>query len=94
MCPNPAGLGWEALQKPCSLRRILLSQRGVGVALVPVLRWLALIARLACAEQFAGKVVGINDGDTRSGVREGKSVKVRLHGVDTPEAVSRGRSVA
>jgi micrococcal nuclease len=30
-------------------------------------------------------VVGISDGDTISVLREGKAVKVRLHGVDTPE---------
>ena len=37
------------------------------------------------AEQFTGKVVGISNGDTLSVLREGKAVKVRLHGVDTPE---------
>ena len=42
-------------------------------------------AVLASAEQFTGKVVGISDGDTISVLREGKAVKVRLHGVDTPE---------
>ena len=36
-------------------------------------------------QQFTGKVVGISDGDTISVLREGKAVKVRLHGVDTPE---------
>src|SRR5262245_66108743 len=41
----------------------------------------------AFAEQFTGKVVGISDGDTISVLREGKAVKVRLHGVDTPEKV-------
>lgn len=40
---------------------------------------------LVSAEQFTGKVVGISDGDTLSVLREGKAVKVRLHGVDTPE---------
>jgi endonuclease YncB( thermonuclease family) len=39
----------------------------------------------ASAEQFTGKVVGISDGDTLSVLREGKAIKVRLHGVDTPE---------
>ena len=37
------------------------------------------------AEQFVGKVVGISDGDTLSVLREGKAVKVRLYGIDTPE---------
>jgi hypothetical protein len=44
-----------------------------------------LVPLLASAEQFTGKVVGISDGDTISVLREGKAVKVRLHGVDTPE---------
>jgi endonuclease YncB( thermonuclease family) len=29
--------------------------------------------------------MGIADGDTLSVLREGKAVKVRLHGIDTPE---------
>ena len=44
-----------------------------------------LVPLLVYAEQFTGKVVGISDGDTLSVLREGKAVKVRLHGVDTPE---------
>ena len=40
---------------------------------------------VVAAEQFTGKVVGIADGDTISVLRAGKAVKVRLHGVDTPE---------
>jgi endonuclease YncB( thermonuclease family) len=46
--------------------------------------WL-LVPFLVYAEQFTGKAVGISDGDTVSVLREGKAVKVRLHGVDTPE---------
>jgi endonuclease YncB( thermonuclease family) len=44
-----------------------------------------LVPLLVYADQFTGKVVGISDGDTISVLREGKAVKVRLHGVDTPE---------
>ena len=44
-----------------------------------------LVPLLVHADQFTGKVVGISDGDTLSVLREGKAVKVRLHGVDTPE---------
>ena len=49
--------------------------------------WLLLMALpiVVHAEQFTGRVVGIADGDTISVLREGKAVKVRLHGVDTPE---------
>jgi endonuclease YncB( thermonuclease family) len=44
-----------------------------------------LVPLLVYADQFTGKVVGIADGDTISVLHEGKAVKVRLHGVDTPE---------
>jgi endonuclease YncB( thermonuclease family) len=46
--------------------------------------WL-LVPLLVSADQFTGTVVGISDGDTINVLREGKAVKVRLHGVDTPE---------
>jgi endonuclease YncB( thermonuclease family) len=54
------------------------------VAGVVGLLWL-VVPVLVQAEQFTGKVVGLSDGDTLSVSREGKAVKVRLHGVDTPE---------
>jgi Staphylococcal nuclease homologue len=44
-----------------------------------------LVPLLAYADQFTGMVVGILDGDTIRVLRGGKAVKVRLHGVDTPE---------
>jgi len=44
-----------------------------------------LVPGLAQAEEFTGKVVGLSDGDTLSVLRDGKAVKVRLYGVDTPE---------
>jgi micrococcal nuclease len=50
-----------------------------------VVLWCLLAPLGASAEQFTGKVVGISDGDTLSVLHEGKAVKVRLHGVDTPE---------
>ena len=37
------------------------------------------------AEQFVGKVVAITDGDTLKVLRSGAEVRVRLHGMDTPE---------
>lgn len=40
---------------------------------------------IAPREQFTGQVVGLSDGDTVEVLREGKSVRVRLYGVDTPE---------
>jgi Staphylococcal nuclease homologue len=53
-------------------------------AYVLCLLWI-LVPLLAYADQFTGKVVGILDGDTIRVLRGGKAVKVRLHGVDTPE---------
>jgi len=40
---------------------------------------------LAESEQFAGKVVGVSDGDTISVMRDGVPAKVRLYAVDCPE---------
>jgi micrococcal nuclease len=57
-----------------------------ALASVVFVLWL-LVPLLVYADQFTGKVVGISDGDTISVLREGKAVKVRLHGVDTPEKV-------
>lgn len=34
---------------------------------------------------FTGRVVGVSDGDTLSLLRDGRAVKVRLHGIDCPE---------
>ena len=47
--------------------------------------FLVLLPALGHAEPFTGTVVGISDGDTLNVLRAGKAVKVRLHGVDTPE---------
>src|SRR5262249_32928326 len=44
-----------------------------------------LVPLLVYADQCTGKVVGISDRDTLSVLRDGKAVKVRLYGVDTPE---------
>jgi micrococcal nuclease len=62
------------------MKRIMCSR----YAAVPLVLWLVFVPLLAAAEPFTGKVVGISDGDTISVLREGKAVKVRLHGVDTP----------
>jgi micrococcal nuclease len=57
----------------------------VGLCAAVVVLWCILAPLYASADQFTGKVVGILDGDTISVLREGKAVKVRLYGVDTPE---------
>ncbi len=36
-------------------------------------------------DTFTGKVVGVADGDIISVMRQGRAVKVRLHGIDCPE---------
>jgi hypothetical protein len=38
-------------------------------------------------ERFSGLVVGLTDGDTLDVMRQGKAVRVRLWGIDTPERV-------
>jgi micrococcal nuclease len=40
----------------------------------------------ARAEDFTGKVVGISDGDTITVLRGRTPVKIRLHGIDSPES--------
>src|ERR1035437_2562757 len=61
-----------------------LVQCGVG----GLLRLVALIVLVsvvpARAEDFAGKVVGVSDGDTITVLRGRTPVKIRLHGIDCP----------
>jgi endonuclease YncB( thermonuclease family) len=50
--------------------------------------WLAAwapVAGVVAAEEFAGRVVGIIDGDTIKVLRAGRAETVRLQGVDAPE---------
>jgi endonuclease YncB( thermonuclease family) len=54
----------------------------VRLALVALVLW---SAPAVAQERFAGKVVGVTDGDTISVMREGRSVRVRLEGIDCPE---------
>jgi micrococcal nuclease len=54
----------------------------------PAVLWLAVLALsvgVAAAEEFAGRVVGITDGDTIKVLRDGRAETVRLQGVDAPE---------
>jgi endonuclease YncB( thermonuclease family) len=60
-------------------------RRDVGLYAAVVVLWCMLAPLSASGEQFTGKVVGISDGDTISVLREGKAVKVRLYGIDSPE---------
>ena len=45
----------------------------------------AWVKRVVEGNTFKGKVVGVSDGDTISVMRDGRAVKVRLHGIDCPE---------
>jgi endonuclease YncB( thermonuclease family) len=47
---------------------------------------LALAGAALCADLFTGKVVSITDGDTIRIMRDGRSERVRLWGIDCPEA--------
>lgn len=44
------------------------------------------LAATGLAQTFSGKVVAVADGDTISVMRDGKVVKIRLHGIDAPES--------
>ena len=68
-----------------NILRVWQRHRRLYVAYGVVCLLLMTLPIMVHAEQFTGKVVGISDGDTLSVLREGKAVKVRLHGVDTPE---------
>jgi endonuclease YncB( thermonuclease family) len=46
---------------------------------------LFLLSLAGNAFAFQGKVVSVTDGDTIKVLQDGKEVKVRLYGVDTPE---------
>jgi endonuclease YncB( thermonuclease family) len=60
------------------MRTQIFARIGVGL-------WL-LVAGLVGAESWTGKVVGVSDGDTITVMRDGRGVKVRLHGIDCPES--------
>jgi endonuclease YncB( thermonuclease family) len=64
--------------------QLLLAARSVRVRLALVALVLWSVPAFA-QERFAGRVVGITDGDTISVMREGRSVRVRLEGIDCPE---------
>ena len=59
-----------------------------------ILLTLLLLPQLLLAESFAGKCIGISDGDTISVLRNQQSVRVRLEGIDSPEKGQDFSSVA
>jgi micrococcal nuclease len=48
--------------------------------------FLLLVTPLLWAATYTGKCVGVTDGDTIAVVHSGKAMKVRLEGIDCPEA--------
>ncbi|MDP1946867.1 MAG: thermonuclease family protein [Nitrospirota bacterium] len=46
---------------------------------------LLLLAGAASPQQWTGRVVGIQDGDTLTVLRGATQIKIRLHGIDCPE---------
>jgi micrococcal nuclease len=62
-------------------------RRRVGALTVLLsLTTLVWIAPAWAAVMFSGPVVGVQDGDTIEVLYAGRAVKVRLHGIDTPES--------
>jgi micrococcal nuclease len=53
--------------------------------LVLLLLSIPIFSQATDPQSFTGKVVGVSGGDTIKVMREGKAVKVRLHGIDCPE---------
>src|SRR5262245_26410035 len=51
-----------------------------------ILMLLVALPPLVSAADFAAKVVGISDGDTLTVLRGREQVRIRLHGIDAPEA--------
>jgi micrococcal nuclease len=54
----------------------------------------SMLPSTAYSAQLAGRIVGVIDGDTLRVNHEGKSVKVRLYGVDCPEIKQAGGKAA
>ena len=50
-----------------------------------VLFSLIILLFISPAYAWTGKVVGVSDGDTVKVLKDGKQVKIRLYGIDTPE---------
>ena len=59
----------------------------LDVVMLPRILSLLCIFSLSFTDAYAftGKVVGVTDGDTIKVIHDGKQVKIRLYGVDTPE---------
>src|SRR5436305_14660114 len=66
--------------------RARLLMRHVGQSLLLILVFLIPVRDVvSAADDFTGKVVGVNDGDTITVLKDRIPVKVRLFGIDCPE---------
>ncbi len=52
---------------------------------LPLVAILWLLASIALAADFTGRVVGVSDGDTITVLHNGVGERIRLHGIDCPE---------
>ncbi len=52
---------------------------------LPIVIFVSLLALPSYAASFPGQVVGVVDGDTIDVLRNGKSERIRLYGIDCPE---------
>jgi micrococcal nuclease len=54
---------------------------------IPILLLIALLLTTTAADtDLRGKVVGVSDGDTITLLVDKKTIKIRLEGIDAPEA--------
>lgn len=58
----------------------------VALALLVIAASTVWYRSLPVRGDFTGRVVGVSDGDTIEVMREGRAVRVRLQGIDTPES--------
>jgi micrococcal nuclease len=49
------------------------------------MEYILLVAFIFLPVTFTGKVVAVIDGDTIEVLQDGKAVRIRLHGIDSPE---------
>ena len=68
-----------------TLQRILLPLTVLLLLSITLLQPNGLQIAWTNPDTFIGKVVGVSDGDTIKVIRQGRAVKLRLHGIDCPE---------
>ena len=59
--------------------------RSRGIVVTVIVQVLLCALAIAAIATFSGKVVSVSDGDTISIIRDGRSVRIRLDGIDCPE---------